>query len=225
MEDKKRWSAGTIVQHYKRNNLTDEALKESPFMYLYKIIGYGIHTETEEDLVIYEACYGSRKWWVRPASMFYGKINEHSDIDRFSKYSEPAASEDTLNKFVLKTFDHHYCDDIYCKELGLYFRRNRDGFVCARVDRRDAVQLAEKAEIDKVCWYDAIHTMDTCYIGPVEEAYMYAEGRTPYDAFVKLERKCSLMSRIPLVAPFVAWSNEKWYCAGLYLQSGDAYGF
>ena len=194
-------------------------------MYLYKIIGYGTHTETEEELVVYQACYGSKKWWIRPASMFYGKINEHSAIDRFSKYSEPEASEDTLNEFVMNMFDLYDCDDIYCKELSLYFRRNRDGIVCARIDRRDAVQLAEKAKIDRINWWDAMNVMDTCYIGSLYEAYMFTEGRTPYDAFTKLERKCDLKSINPLVAPFVAWSNEKWYSADSYLQSGDAYGF
>lgn len=36
----------------------------------YLVLGVARHTETEESLVVYQALYGARGLWVRPASMF-----------------------------------------------------------------------------------------------------------------------------------------------------------
>jgi hypothetical protein len=36
----------------------------------YRVLGVGRHTETEEPLVIYQALYGERGLWARPAAMF-----------------------------------------------------------------------------------------------------------------------------------------------------------
>jgi len=45
-----------IYQHYKGN--------------YYKVIGMARHSETLEDLVVYQALYGEHGLWVRPAKMF-----------------------------------------------------------------------------------------------------------------------------------------------------------
>jgi hypothetical protein len=51
-----------IYKHYKGNE--------------YRVIGVAKHSETLEDLVIYEALYNNKtsKLWARPASMFSGEI-------------------------------------------------------------------------------------------------------------------------------------------------------
>jgi len=36
----------------------------------YRVLGLARHTETEELLVVYQALYGERGLWVRPAAMF-----------------------------------------------------------------------------------------------------------------------------------------------------------
>ena len=44
-----------MYRHYKGN--------------LYEVIGFAIHSETLEDMVIYKTLYGEMKTWVRPLAM------------------------------------------------------------------------------------------------------------------------------------------------------------
>ena len=60
---------------------------------LYEVIGTVRHSESLEPLTLYQALYGERGLWVRPAAMF----NEHVEIDgvvqpRFAWVSEAGAS-------------------------------------------------------------------------------------------------------------------------------------
>ncbi len=68
---------GTIVSHFKRE-MTDSP---DPLRYLYKIVGVARHSETMEELVVYEALYGSKGLFCRPLDMFL------SPVDR-DKYPE-----------------------------------------------------------------------------------------------------------------------------------------
>ena len=47
---------------------------------LYQVLAVATHTETGEPLVIYQALYGERGLWVRPAAMW----NEHVERDGYS---------------------------------------------------------------------------------------------------------------------------------------------
>jgi hypothetical protein len=64
MDDQtKTFSAGIPpgrYRHYKGNE--------------YRVIGVARHTETEEALVVYQALYGERGLWVRPAAMFVERV-------------------------------------------------------------------------------------------------------------------------------------------------------
>ena len=56
----------------------------------YQVLGIAIHTETEEDMVIYKALYGDEKVFVRPLKMFneYVELKDGRRVKRFEKINE-----------------------------------------------------------------------------------------------------------------------------------------
>lgn len=55
-----------IYQHYKGKD--------------YKVIGIGMHTETEEKLVLYQSLYGNFDFWARPVSMWIEQVEYEGQI-------------------------------------------------------------------------------------------------------------------------------------------------
>ena len=43
---------------------------------IYQVIGVAIHTETEEEMVVYRAQYGEQGLFVRPYSMFAEEVDQ-----------------------------------------------------------------------------------------------------------------------------------------------------
>lgn len=85
--------AGDVVRHFKRDLLPDEE-KRTP-RYLYRIIGSAKHTESGEELMIYEALYGDGGLYARPLEMFLGETDltkYPSAVQRFR--FEKASDED-----------------------------------------------------------------------------------------------------------------------------------
>ncbi len=46
----------------------------------YQVIGVARHSETLEEMVVYQALYGERGIWVRPAGMFLETIEKEGKI-------------------------------------------------------------------------------------------------------------------------------------------------
>ncbi len=64
-----------LYRHYKGNE--------------YRVIGLARHSETLEPLVAYQALYGERGLWVRPAAMFTETIMiDGRDTPRFARIAE-----------------------------------------------------------------------------------------------------------------------------------------
>ncbi len=70
----RRLHAGDVVQHFKREMISEEEAKAN--MYLYKIVGIAEHSETREMMVVYQALYGDFKMYVRPYTMFMSPVDK-----------------------------------------------------------------------------------------------------------------------------------------------------
>jgi hypothetical protein len=52
----------------------------------YEVIGIGLHTETEEELVVYKAVHAPHRMWMRPVGMFFEiLVIEDEEVARFEK--------------------------------------------------------------------------------------------------------------------------------------------
>ena len=53
---------------------------------LYEFIGLAKDSETLEEMVVYQALYGERQMWIRPAEMFFGKVErDGKEVERFQE--------------------------------------------------------------------------------------------------------------------------------------------
>ncbi len=68
---------GGIYEHYKKKR--------------YKILAIARHSETLEELVVYQALYGEGGVWIRPAAMFLENVSiEGKTLPRFKLVQESA---------------------------------------------------------------------------------------------------------------------------------------
>lgn len=61
---------------------------------LYQLIGLAKDSETLEDMVVYQALYGEKQMWIRPAEMFFGKVERDGKV--MKRFEEVVLNE--LNK-------------------------------------------------------------------------------------------------------------------------------
>jgi hypothetical protein len=55
----------------------------------YRVVGIARHSETLEPLVVYQALYGERGLWVRPAAMFVETVDVSGRrVPRFARVDE-----------------------------------------------------------------------------------------------------------------------------------------
>ena len=69
-----------IVQHFKRETISEEDLEKNPNMYLYEKIGTARHTENGEELMIYKPLYDAEcmrgvDYAARPLEMFNSEVD------------------------------------------------------------------------------------------------------------------------------------------------------
>lgn len=87
----RKFNKGDIVQHFKREKMTDEQLKNNPNLYLYEIIGTSRHTENKEELMIYKPLYHTEcvegvDFAVRPLEMFMSEVDHDKYPEIKQKY-------------------------------------------------------------------------------------------------------------------------------------------
>ena len=87
----RKFNKGDIVQHFKREKMTEEQLKEEPNLYLYEIIGTARHTENKEELMIYKPLYTTEctngvDFAARPLEMFMSEVDHEKYPEINQKY-------------------------------------------------------------------------------------------------------------------------------------------
>lgn len=63
----------------------------------YRVLGLARHSETREPLVVYQALYGERGLWVRPAGMFADTVAlDGRAVPRFALEQPQPGFDDTV---------------------------------------------------------------------------------------------------------------------------------
>lgn len=79
------------MEEYLNNNVTERTLKVGSIYKHFKgneylVLHQAKHSETLEDLVVYQALYGERGIWVRPLKMFLEQVEVDGKlVNRFQE--------------------------------------------------------------------------------------------------------------------------------------------
>ena len=92
---------GTVIQHFMR------CIESEENNHLYRVIGVGNHTETDERLVVYQALFGDRKTYIQPYYDFLSIVDhkKHPNIRQvftFERYEGKLVKYKSLTRFIPK---------------------------------------------------------------------------------------------------------------------------
>lgn len=101
------FKTGDVVQHFKRMLLPDKVLFETPHAYLYIVLGYGKHTETHEEFVVYAALYSMgdvhiNDIYIRPKEMFESPVDKEKYPEARQYYRFEKIPDTSIQKMFLK---------------------------------------------------------------------------------------------------------------------------
>ena len=92
----RQFQIGDIVRHFKYETLTKE--EQARNKYLYCIREFAQHTETGEELVVYQALYSPFKTFARPKDMFVSEVDHKKYPDIKQKYRLEVIGNQADNK-------------------------------------------------------------------------------------------------------------------------------
>lgn len=88
----------------------------------YKLLSIARHSETLDEMVVYQALYGEHVIWVRPAKMFFGTVTlDGKDVPRFIEIEDAEKQSVKVNikkmypdaKMPTKAHNDDFCYDCY----------------------------------------------------------------------------------------------------------------
>ena len=86
VEPREPFKNGDIIKHFKREQLTEEELKNNMLMHLYHVVGHAKHSETGEEFLVYKALYGNGQLYARPVDMAYSEVDHEKYPNIKQKY-------------------------------------------------------------------------------------------------------------------------------------------
>lgn len=69
-----RFQPGQIIRHFKRDFIDSTELAAN--VYVYKVLAIGKHTETGEEMLVYQALYSPFETYIRPLAMAEGPVDK-----------------------------------------------------------------------------------------------------------------------------------------------------
>ncbi len=132
---------------------------------VYRLIAEARHSETLEEMVVYEAMYGNHDIWVRPKKMFFENVtlSDGQKVPRFAPCNEPTSTLPDISQAVdvlLKHFkDKGYVAEDFSGGCSLCGERN--DFALDIIDMRlnDLIPDIESSKREAVALqiYNEIH--------------------------------------------------------------------
>lgn len=119
---------GDVVRHFKRETVTAEQLEFDENLYLYRVLNFAKHTETDETFVIYESLYNGKAIgcnvhygdvFARPMDMFMSEVDHEKYPDIECEYRFETVEEDCqclwcgsdevkhLNEMYIRNYENH----------------------------------------------------------------------------------------------------------------------
>lgn len=168
---------------------------------IYKLLYTAKHSETQEQMVVYQAMYGDNQVWVRPADMFFGTVVvDGKEIQRFVEIGNPYTRKSAMvnvkfkkmhpnAKIPTKAHDSDFCYDCYAVSreeispgvykyglgIALQFGNNRSGIVgkCFTLRPRSSVWKTG------MVLSNGIATIDAGYNGEISAVFYHVNKELP----------------------------------------------